>query len=142
MHELVIVVFYFYMVRIGHSVSTSISHMVRNGHSVILFPNWLLSNITYSTKWLWCKMHMVRNGFWLWYEMVNYGTKWLWCKIHMVRNCNFVVRNGKLWYEMVMVQNSYGTKWFLVMVRNCNFVVRNGKLWYETAMVRNGYGTK
>jgi hypothetical protein len=117
MHELVIVVFYFYMVRIGHSVSTSISHMVRNGHSVILFPNWLLSNITY-------------------------GTKWLWCKIHMVRNCNFVVRNGKLWYEMVMVQNSYGTKWFLVMVRNCNFVVRNGKLWYEMAMVRNGYGTK
>ena len=43
---------------------------------------------------------------------------------------------------MVMVQNSYGTKWFLVMVRNCNFVVRNGKLWYEMAMVRNGYGTK
>ena len=85
---------------------------------------------------------MVRNGFWLWYEMVNYGTKWLWCKIHMVRNCNFVVRNGKIWYEMVMVQNSYGTKWFLVMVRNCNFVVRNGKLWYEMAMVRNGYGTK
>jgi hypothetical protein len=76
--------------------------MVRNGHSVILFPNWLLSNITY-------------------------GTKWLWCKIHMVRNCNFVVRNGKLWYEMVMVQNTYGTKWFLVMVRNCNFVVRNGQ---------------
>ena len=31
------------------------------------------------------KIHMVRNGFWLWYEiailwyeMVNYGTKWLW----------------------------------------------------------------
>ena len=99
--------------------------MVRNGHSVILFPNWLLSNITYGTKWLWCKIHMIRNGFWLWYEiailwyeMVNYGTKWLWCKIHMVRN-------------------TYGTKWFLVMVRNCNFVVRNGKLWYEMAMVRN-----
>ena len=73
------------MVRIGHSVSTSISHMVRNGHSVILFPNWLLINITY-------------------------GTKWLWCKIHMVRNCNFVVRNGKLWYEMAMVRNGYGTK--------------------------------
>ena len=54
--------------------------MVRNGHSVILFSKWLLSNITYSTKWLWCKIHMVRNGFWLWYEMVNYGTKWLWCK--------------------------------------------------------------
>ena len=70
---------------------------------------------------------MVRNG--------KLCTKWLWCKIHMVRN-------GKLWYEMVMVQNSYGTKWFLVMVRNCNFVVRNGKLWYEMAMVRNGYGTK
>jgi len=31
-----------------------------------------------------------------------------------------------IWYEMVMVQNTYGTKWFLVMVRNCNFVVRNG----------------
>jgi hypothetical protein len=49
--------------------------MVRNGHSVIIFP--------YGTKWLWCKIHMVRNGFWfeiaiLWYEMVNYGTKWLW----------------------------------------------------------------
>ena len=26
--------------------------MVRNGHSVILFPKWLLSNITYGTKWL------------------------------------------------------------------------------------------
>jgi hypothetical protein len=76
--------------------------MVRNGHSVILFPNWLLSNITYGTKWLWCKIHMVRNGFWLWYEIAI------------------------LWYEMVMVQNTYGTKWFLVMVRNCNFVVRNG----------------
>ena len=72
--------------------------------------------------------------------MVNYGTKWLWCKIHMVRNYNFVVRNGKLWYEMVMVQNSYGTKWFLVMVRNCNFVVRNGKLWYEmTSFGQNIY---
>jgi hypothetical protein len=52
--------------------------MVRNGHSVILFPNWLLSNITYGKKWLWCKIHMVRNG--------------------------------KLWYEMVMGQNLYGTK--------------------------------
>jgi hypothetical protein len=74
------------MVRIGPSVSTSISHIVRNGHSVILFPNWLLSNITY-------------------------GTKWLWCKIHMIRNCNFVVRNGYsakfIWYEMV---SGYGTK--------------------------------
>ena len=57
---------------------------------------------------------MVRNGYgakYIWYEIVSgYGTKWLWCKIHMVRNCNFVVRNGNLWYEMVMVQNSYGTK--------------------------------
>jgi hypothetical protein len=67
--------------------------MVRNGHRVILFPNWLLS-----------KQCMVRNGIWLWYEiailwyeMVNYGTKWF---LVMVRNCNFVVRNGKLWYEM------------------------------------------
>jgi hypothetical protein len=46
-----------------------------------------------------------------------------------------MVRNGKLWYEMVMVQNSYGTKWFLAMVRNCNFVVRNGKLWYENLII-------
>jgi hypothetical protein len=59
--------------------------MVRNGHSVIIFPKWLLSNITYGTKWLWCKIHMVRKGFWLWYEIailwyeiVNYGTKWQW----------------------------------------------------------------
>jgi hypothetical protein len=88
--------------------------MVRNGHSVILFPNWLLSNITYGTKWLWCKIRMVRNG---------YGAKYIW-------------------YEMVMLQNTYGTNWFLVMGRNCNFVVRNGNLWYEIAMVRNGYGTK
>jgi hypothetical protein len=65
----------------------------------------------YGTKWLWCKIHMVRNGIWLWYEiailwyeMVNYGTKWF---LVMVRNCNFVVRNGKLWYEMV---SGYGTK--------------------------------
>ena len=29
----------------------------------------------------------------------------------MVRNCNFVVRNGKLWYETAMVRNGYGTKW-------------------------------
>ena len=83
MHELVIVVFYFYMVRIGHSVSTSISHMVRNGHSVILFPNWLLSNITYGTKWLWCKIHMVRNGYgakFIWYEKVSgYGMKLQFC---------------------------------------------------------------
>ena len=57
------------------------------------------------------------------------GTKWLWCKIHMVRNCNFVVRNGYgakfIWYEMV---SGYGTKlqfcgmkcqWYeMVMVRN------------------------
>ena len=70
------------MVRIGHSVSTSISHMVRNGHSVILFPNWLLSNIIYGTKWF----------------------------LVMVRNCNFVVRNGKLWYEMAMARNGYGAK--------------------------------
>jgi hypothetical protein len=33
--------------------------MVRNGHSVILFPNWLLSNITYGTK------------FQFWYTMTN-----------------------------------------------------------------------
>ena len=57
--------------------------MVRNGHSVILFPKWLLSNITYGTKWLWCKIHMVRNGYgakYIWYEMVSgYGTKLQFC---------------------------------------------------------------
>ena len=36
---------------------------------------------------------------------------------------------------MVMVQNTYGTKLFLVKVRN-------GKLWYEIVMVQNTYGTK
>ena len=53
--------------------------MVRNGHtcSVNLFPKWLLSNITYGTKWF----------------------------LVMVRNCNFVVRNGKLWYEMTSFGN-------------------------------------
>jgi len=112
MHELVIVVFYFYMVRIGHSVFTSISHMVRNGHSVILFPNWLLSNITY-------------------------GTKWLWCKIHMVRNCNFVVRNGKLWYEMVMVRNGFWL-WYEIAILWYEMVNYGTKWqWYEMVIVRN-----
>jgi hypothetical protein len=45
--------------------------------------------------WLWYEIAI------LWYEMVNYGTKWLWCKIHMVRNCNFVVRNGKHYDQFV-----------------------------------------
>ena len=59
----------------------------------------------------------------------------------MVRNgqCNSISKMATeqyyIQYEMVMVQNTYGTKWFLVMVRNCNFVVRNGNgmkwLWYE-----------
>jgi hypothetical protein len=44
-----------------------------------------------------------------------------------------------IWSEMVMVQNTYGTKWFLVMVRNCNFVVRNGILWNEMVMVVISY---
>ena len=133
MHELVIVVFYFYMVRIGHSVFTSISHMVRNGHSVILFPNWLLSNITYSNKmvsgygakYIWYEMVSGYGAkyIWyeiaiLWYEMVNYGMKWLWCKIHMVRNGFW------LWYEIAILcyeMVNYGTKW----------------QWYEMVMERN-----
>ena len=49
------------------------------------------------TKWLWCKIHMVRNGFWLWYEiailwyeMVNYGTKWQWQWYEMTSfDCKF-----------------------------------------------------
>jgi hypothetical protein len=64
--------------------------MVQNGHSVIIFPNWILS-----------KQCMVRNIYgakYIWYEMVSgygtksqfCGTKWLWCKIHMVRNGFFV----------------------------------------------------
>jgi hypothetical protein len=57
----------------------------------------------------------------------------------VVRNCNFVVRNGKLWYEMVMEQNSYDTKWFLVMVRNCNFVVRNGNVPYVFCTITISY---
>ena len=69
----------------------------------------------------------------------TYGTKWL---LVMVRNCNFVVRNGKFWYEMV----NFGTKWLWCKIH----MVRNGFwlwyeiaiLWYEVAMVRNGYGTK
>ena len=42
--------------------------MVRNGYGAN----------TYGTKWLWCKIHMVRNGK-LWYEKAmvrnGYGTK-------------------------------------------------------------------
>ena len=67
----------------------------------------------------------------------------------MVRNGHSVMSISKMateqyyiWYKMAMVQNTYGTNWFLAMVRNCNFVVRNGKLWYEMVMVQNTYGTK
>jgi hypothetical protein len=78
--------------------------MVRNGHSVIIFPKWLLSNITYGTKWLWCKIHMVRNGYgakYIWYKMVSgYGTKLQFCGTKW----SIMVRNGNgtkwLWYEM------------------------------------------
>jgi hypothetical protein len=50
-----------------------------------------------------------------------------------------MVRNGNnvsicIWYEMVMVQNGYGTKWQwyeMVMVRKLF------SLWYEMVMVRN-----
>jgi hypothetical protein len=36
------------------------------------------------------------------YEMVNYGTKWLLCKIHMVRNVFWLwYEIAILWYEMV-----------------------------------------
>ena len=95
--------------------------MVRNGYGAkyIWYEIAILwyEMVNYGTEWLWCKIHMVRNGFWLWYEiailwyeMVNYGTKWQWYEMVMVRNCNFVVRNGKLWYEMAMVRNGYGTK--------------------------------
>ena len=63
--------------------------MVRNGYGAkyIWYEIAILwyEMVNYGTKWLWCKIHMVRNGFWLWYEiailwyeMVNYGTKWLW----------------------------------------------------------------
>ena len=96
-------VIYFYMVRIGHSVFYF--YMVRIGHSVFYF-------------------YMVRNGH-------NVSTS---ISHDMVRNGHSVMSISKMateqyyiWYEMAMVQNTYGTKWFLVMVRNCNFVVRNGK---------------
>ena len=90
---------------------------------------------------------MVRNGYGAKYIKKN-GTKWflvmvrngkLWYEMVMVQNTYGTKLQfcSTKWYEMVMVQNSYGTKWFLVMVRNCNFVVRNGK-----HMVRNGNGTK
>ena len=56
---------------------------------------------------------------------------------YMVRNghsCNSISKMATeqyyIWYEMVMVQNTYGTKWFLAMVRNC-------KLWYKMVMVQN-----
>ena len=56
------------------------------------------------------------------------------------------VRNGKLWYEMVMVQNTYGTKLQFCGTKWlwCKIhMVRNGKLWYEMVMVQNSvYGQK
>jgi hypothetical protein len=87
--------------------------VVRNGYGAKYIWNEIAilwyEMVNYGTKWLWCKIHMVRNGFWLWYEiailwyeMLNYGTK-------------------RQWYEMVMVRNDLlrvriklqfcGTKW-------------------------------
>jgi hypothetical protein len=47
--------------------------MVRNGYGVkyIWYEIAILwyEMVNYGTKWLWCKIHMVRNGFWLWYEI-------------------------------------------------------------------------
>ena len=52
----------------------------------------------------------------IWYEtdmkiiymvQITYGTKWI---KPMVRNGICMVRNCKIWYEMHMVQNGYGTK--------------------------------
>jgi hypothetical protein len=57
----------------------------------------------------------------------------------MTNSFHIEIHNEDYTMTMFMVQNTYGTKWFLVMVRNCNFVVRNGKLWYEMV---SGYGTK
>ena len=65
--------------------------------------------------------------------LLPYGTKWSLCN----SISKMATEQYYIWYEMVMVQNTYDTKWFLVMVRNCNFVVRIGKLWYEMVMVRN-----
>jgi hypothetical protein len=70
------------------------------------------SPTTYGAKWLWCKIHMVRNGFWLWYEiailwyeMVNYGTKWQWYEMVMVRNdllrtSRLIIPRGKFKFEI------------------------------------------
>ena len=76
----------------------------------------------YGAKYIWYEMVMVQH---------TYGTKLQFCGTKWY----IMVRNGYgakfIWYEMV---SGYGTK--------LQFVVRNGKLWYEMAMVRNGYGTK
>jgi hypothetical protein len=52
---------------------------------------------------IWYEMVIVATEqYYIWYEMVmvqnTYGTKWF---LVMVRNCNFVVRNGKLWYDFI-----------------------------------------
>ena len=66
--------------------------MVRNGHSVILFPKWLLSNITYGTKWLWCKIH---NSFQLTQEIMK-------MLFHLV-SIHFTIN----WYKWIKLLNSY-----------------------------------
>ena len=71
--------------------------VVRNGklwYEMVMVQNTYGTKLQFcGTKWLWCKIHMVRNGFWLWYEiailwyqMVNYGAKWQWYEMVMVRN--------------------------------------------------------
>jgi hypothetical protein len=68
--------------------------MVRNGYGAkYVWYEMVMVQNTYGTKWLCCKIHMVRIGFWLWdeiailwYEMVIYGTKLQWYEMVMVRN--------------------------------------------------------
>ena len=75
------------MVHSGNSISKLATEQYYIWYEMAMVQN------TYGTKWLWCKIRMVRNGFWLWdeiailwYEMVNYGTKWQWYEMVMVRN--------------------------------------------------------
>ena len=89
--------------------------MVRNGYGVkyIWYEIAILwyEMVNYGTKWLWCKIHMVRNGFWLWYEiailwyeMVNYGTKWQWYEMVMVRNDLLRLQSVKFFFIRQYVQ--------------------------------------
>jgi hypothetical protein len=74
----------------------------------------------YGAKYIWNEIAI------LWYEMVNYGTKWLWCKIHMVRKRERNITTGLFGLKGVSTVRGVGhrSKSFrtITISYHCHFV--------------------